>query len=403
MKARKFLTIYISAAICTSCFTGCSERTEAPIVDSVASESLPESSADSTATSVADSNASGEGAGESSFVQSSAALETSESAPESSSTNETTSGSMPESSSISTATSVSTSETPVSSNSSATSSSASSSSSTKPVSTSSSATSTSTSSSTSKTPVESVPEVHKHSYKEVKKTAATCTTPGYATFACSCGEQYTKNTDEALGHKYASKVYKATCTENGYTLYTCGRCSDSYKSNVTYATGHSWGNWETTKEPTASSEGEQRSKCSSCGASRTQTLPKKKDVTAFRNEVIRLVNVERANNGLSPLTANTELMEYAQLRSGELVELFDHTRPNGESALKYVMALDNVCTSGENIAWGQSSPESVMRAWMNSPGHRSNILSESFTAIGVGCYESGGTLHWVQIFAGYFQ
>lgn len=384
MITRKFLTACISAAVCVSCFAGCAESAESPVVSGVSSDVLPESSADSMDTSSGEGTVSSESTEESSSAPSSAASET------------------PESSLTSVETSSSTPETSVSYGSSAAGSSATGSSSMKPVSSSNSAAGSSSSSSSCETPVESVPEVHKHSYKETKKTEAACTTPGYATYACSCGEQYTKNTAEALGHKYTSKVYEPTCTENGYTLYTCGRCGDSGRGNVTYATGHSWGDWETTKEPAASAEGEQRSKCSSCGASRTQTLPKKKDVTAFRNEVIRLVNVERANNGLSPLTAKPELMEYAQLRSGELVELFEHTRPNGESALTYVMALDNVCTSGENIAWGQSSPESVMRAWMNSPGHRSNILSESFTAIGVGCCESGGTLHWVQVFAGYF-
>ena len=54
--------------------------------------------------------------------------------------------------------------------------------------------------------------------------------------------------------------------------------------------------------------------------------------------------------------------------------------------------------AGENIAWGQRTPEAVMKAWMNSSGHRANILNEKFTSIGVGCYEQNGVLYWTQLF-----
>ena len=56
--------------------------------------------------------------------------------------------------------------------------------------------------------------------------------------------------------------------------------------------------------------------------------------------------------------------------------------------------------AGENIAMGQRTPKEVMNAWMNSKGHRENILNTSFDTIGVGCYEENGTYHWVQLFIG---
>ena len=69
---------------------------------------------------------------------------------------------------------------------------------------------------------------------------------------------------------------------------------------------------------------------------------------------------------------------------------------NGDEVLgEYGVAYRS---AGENIARGQSSPEEVVRAWMNSEGHRANILGESFTSLGVGVYKSGGTYAWTQLF-----
>ena len=81
----------------------------------------------------------------------------------------------------------------------------------------------------------------------------------------------------------------------------------------------------------------------------------------------------------------------------DLPTLFDHTRPDGSSCFT---ALDEAGiryrAAGENIAYGQRTPEQVVEAWMDSPGHRANILSSYFTAIGVG-YRSQGS-YWVQLF-----
>ena len=90
------------------------------------------------------------------------------------------------------------------------------------------------------------------------------------------------------------------------------------------------------------------------------------------------------------------------MRAREIEGAFSHTRPNGSSfstALKEQGA--SYRAAGENIAYGQRSAEQVMEGWMNSSGHRANILSAQYTAIGVGVYRSAsGTLHWVQLFIG---
>ena len=119
----------------------------------------------------------------------------------------------------------------------------------------------------------------------------------------------------------------------------------------------------------------------------------------FISEVIRLVNEERAKEGLSALRTNDAIHAAAQVRADELSTLFDHTRPDGTACFT---ALDDAGiqyrTAGENIAAGYASPEQVVAGWMNSAGHRANILNADFTAIGVGCDSTGG--YWVQLFIG---
>lgn len=120
------------------------------------------------------------------------------------------------------------------------------------------------------------------------------------------------------------------------------------------------------------------------------------DIEEFRQEVIRLTNKEREKAGLEPLVEDSTAMEYAQIRAKELSEKFSHTRPNGDDGTMY-----SHYSFVENIAMRHTSPEEVVDAWMNSPGHRATILadfSDYGNCIGVGVYEKNGTLHWVQEF-----
>lgn len=122
--------------------------------------------------------------------------------------------------------------------------------------------------------------------------------------------------------------------------------------------------------------------------------------TPNMQEVVRLVNVERQKAGLSPLTLDKRVEAAANVRAKEICEYFSHTRPNGTSCFT---ALDEVGAAwymaGENIAAGFSSPAAVMNGWMNSQGHRENILTREYTGIGVGCYkDASGRLYWVQLF-----
>lgn len=121
---------------------------------------------------------------------------------------------------------------------------------------------------------------------------------------------------------------------------------------------------------------------------------------AFIKEVVNLVNIERAKEGLTPLTIDTKVQSAAMVRAKECEQSFSHTRPNG-SSFATALKEQNVSytRAGENIAWGQRSPKEVMTAWMNSSGHRANIMNPNFTTIGVGYYEnSKGTDYWCQLF-----
>ncbi len=126
--------------------------------------------------------------------------------------------------------------------------------------------------------------------------------------------------------------------------------------------------------------------------------PKPDPVTPQAGEVLDLVNAERAKNGLSPLVLDPELASNANVRAKEIVEQFSHTRPNGESCDTAVTV--NWSYIGENIAMGYPTPEAVMNGWMNSDGHRKNILNGDFTKIGIGVCSSGGAMYWVQLFVG---
>lgn len=123
------------------------------------------------------------------------------------------------------------------------------------------------------------------------------------------------------------------------------------------------------------------------------------DESDYAYQVFEIVNEERADNNRDELYWDDELAACAQERAEELVERFSHTRPDGTSCFTILKENDiSYNAAGENIAYGQSGPEAVMNSWMNSSGHKANILSTKFGAIGVGCYQDGGTLYWVQLF-----
>lgn len=123
-------------------------------------------------------------------------------------------------------------------------------------------------------------------------------------------------------------------------------------------------------------------------------------VHSYVTEVVRLVNIERAKAGLAELSFDQTVAAAAEVRAKEIEISFSHTRPNGTS---FSTAITEQGASfrgaGENIAWGQRSPQEVVTGWMNSEGHRANILNKNYTTIGVGYYQNAnGTNYWTQLF-----
>ena len=119
----------------------------------------------------------------------------------------------------------------------------------------------------------------------------------------------------------------------------------------------------------------------------------------FASQVVALVNAERAKQGLSALTIDTKVQQAALVRAKESAQSFSHTRPNGSSfSTALTEAGVSYRTAGENIAYGQSTPQQVMNAWMNSSGHRANILNANYTTIGMGYTVINGTAYWAQLF-----
>ncbi|MDH6136754.1 RNA polymerase sigma factor (sigma-70 family) [Kitasatospora sp. MAA4] len=121
----------------------------------------------------------------------------------------------------------------------------------------------------------------------------------------------------------------------------------------------------------------------------------------FQQQVLALVNIQRSQNGCGPLTANSKLQAAAQGQSDDMAarHFFDHTNPDGAGPQQRIEAAGyQWSTWGENIAQGQPTPASVMDSWMQSPGHRANILNCDFKELGVGVHQGPGGPWWTQDF-----
>lgn len=131
-------------------------------------------------------------------------------------------------------------------------------------------------------------------------------------------------------------------------------------------------------------------------------VPESAPLKTLEDEVIRLVNVERSKNGLQTLKYNWQAGRVARIKSEDMInkKYFNHISPTYGSPFKMLEDFGlRFSAAAENIAKGQTTAQQVMTAWMNSPGHRANILGKSFTEIGVGAAkDANGTLHWTQLF-----
>lgn len=204
-------------------------------------------------------------------------------------------------------------------------------------------------------------------------------------------------------------VASQTCTQGsncGNTIVVSGNqnYSDVINSILSRLTGKSCsqssGSGTVSKPSSSAPSSSKPSSGSSSSAPSTGTGT----YADFQNQVVQLVNQERTSRGLKALSVDSALTNTATLKSQDMAKLgyFDHTSPTYGSPFDMMKQYGiSYRTAGENIAMGQTSPQQVMTGWMNSEGHRANILNSSFTKIGVGiARNSNGTYYWTQQFIG---
>ena len=147
-----------------------------------------------------------------------------------------------------------------------------------------------------------------------------------------------------------------------------------------------------------------KGQCAKAGITLGNKLPAPEDdpVRMYADKVVSLVNAERRKAGVPELKTYTALTNAADKRSKEIAESFSHSRPDGRECFTVLKeySLLTYYSAGENIAMGYPSPEAVMEGWMNSSGHRKNILDPDFEYIGVGLYEEYSMYYWTQLFIG---
>lgn len=173
----------------------------------------------------------------------------------------------------------------------------------------------------------------------------------------------------------------------------CGPNTGSGNSGSNGGNGSNTGSGNTGSNGNSSSDSKPNTGGSTDSSNNTSSQ------SSFAAQVVSLVNAERAKNGLSALKVDNRVTAAAQTRAGELKRSFSHSRPDGRSCFTALTeAGASYRGAGENIAYGQTSPQAVMNAWMNSSGHRANILSNKYTTIGVGYTMIGGVPYWTQMF-----
>ena len=136
--------------------------------------------------------------------------------------------------------------------------------------------------------------------------------------------------------------------------------------------------------------------------SSTETTTISQSNSNYSTQVLNLVNKHRRENGLKELTLNSNLSNVAQIKANDMKSnnYFSHTSPTYGSPFDMIKQFGiSYKTAGENIAKGQKTPEAVVNAWMNSEGHRANILNSNYTQMGLG-YTANGVVYWCQMFIG---
>lgn len=222
--------------------------------------------------------------------------------------------------------------------------------------------------------------------KEVSKAATSTST---ASKAASSKSASSKSTSSKAAPKTASS--KAASSKTSSCDFTFSVIQPPKTTSSKAASS------KVTSYPAASSKATSSKAASS---KVTSQAPVNSSIESYQAEVIRLTNIERRNAGLPELkTGDARVQAAADIRAAEIVKSFSHTRPDGTSTFTALTQQGvQYRAAGENIAYGQTSPAQVVQGWMNSSGHRANILNSNFDTICIGHVVSGSRHYWVQIF-----
>ena len=207
----------------------------------------------------------------------------------------------------------------------------------------------------------------------------------------------------ATGTETASDTKATTCQKSDAQSVTCSKNKEQSnacnKSNSRTDSQKSTCPNKGTKETQKSEE----NTSTQAPTAATPVNTSNSSFEAFQKKIVLLVNNERAAAGLNALSENSGLDNVATLKSEDMVKLdyFSHTSPTYGSPFQMLTQFNiSYTAAGENIAYGQPTPEDVMNGWMNSPGHRANILNVNYTQIGVGiAQKSNGQYVWTQEFS----
>ena len=211
----------------------------------------------------------------------------------------------------------------------------------------------------------------------------------------------------------SANVYARSCTRRVKVVYTNEKIFSQTAESKTYPKKYISQSAQTAETPVYT-ERSSKTAVSKTTVTEKQTETTTRAVTqaaktaaasnaGVSGEILNLVNKERAANGLSALTLDADLSAAAQAKAEDMYRkgYFSHTSPTYGSPFDMMKSFGiSYRTAGENIAKGQKTPAAVMSAWMNSDGHRKNILGSGFTKLGVGYVNAGGTTYWVHMFAG---
>ena len=207
-------------------------------------------------------------------------------------------------------------------------------------------------------------------------------------------------------HSYHTITSDPTCTERGYVLKTC-ECGDKQYTYTADALGHDFGDFAVTKEATYTQTGEKSRVCARCGLRETETIPLVRPYESMEaaQEMLRLVNEDRAKAGSAPLTFNYTCYPCAQIRAQEIITNYSHTRPNGKPFYSVVdeMGLDRSGGCAENLynpPGNNVPPADGHKAFMNSEAHRTSLLNPLYKSVSICVLYTQDHTYFVELFFG---